>query len=304
MDQCHEGRNRGEVTRRAWESTVTQIDASHRIRGLRTLRLLCLVGLLSLSACASLPHTQTDHLGNRTVEYALSQHNTPPVIFESPLGGRLSWWAKVFPAIAKDSTAFAYSRAGLGQSEPLSSPRDGHHIIEELRTVLREKGLRSPYVLVGHSIGGLYMQLFARRYPEDVAALVLVDATGPARFKGKPIREHWPLWFRVLFGLFAPTIAQEELDALDVTGEAVLALPTVTEKPVIILSANDWLGDTSEEGRAATEYHNDFVRLYPGCTHIWVESGHDIPNDNPDAVIAAIRDVLARVSASVTNQRK
>lgn len=177
-----------------------------------------------------------------------------------------------------------------------SLSRDGHHIVEELRAVLREKGLHPPYLLVGHSLGGLYMQFFARQHPEDVAALVLVDSTSPARFKGKPMREHWPLWFRVLFSLFAPTIAQEELDALDVTGEAVLALPTVTGKPVVILSANDWLNEKTEELPDAIENHNDFVRLYPGCTHLWVESGHDIPHDNPEAVIAAIRDVLARVS--------
>ncbi|MDR4469682.1 MAG: alpha/beta hydrolase [Nitrospira sp.] len=266
-----------------------------------TVTWLCFVTAVLLSGCASLPNTQRDH---RTVEYALSQHNTLPVVFESPLGGSLRWWDKVFPAIAKDSTAFAYSRAGYGQSEPASSPRDGDHIVEELRILLYEKGLHPPYVLVGHSLGGLYMQLFARRYPHDVAALVLVDSTGPARFKGKPMREHWPWWWRMLFGLFAPTIAQQELDELDATGQQVMSLPTLTGKPVIILSANDWLNDTSEEMPDAMDYHEDFVHLYPGCTHIWVESGHDIPHDNPDAVITAIRDVLARVSSLTHFQTK
>ena len=249
-----------------------------------TVRRLCLITFALLSGCASLPNTQTGNLDHRTVEYALSQHNTLPVVFESPLGGSLRWWDKVFPAIAKDSTAFAYSRAGYGQSEPVSSPRDGQHIVEELRAVLHEKGLRPPYVLVGHSLG-------------------LVDATGPARYKGKSFRELWPLWFRVLFNLFAPTIAQEELDAVDATGKQVLTLPTLTGKPITILSANDWLNDKSEEIRDATEYHKDFVGLYPGCIHIWVDSGHDIPHDNPDAVITAIRDVLARVSPSNITQR-
>lgn len=257
---------------------------------------LCLIAFALLSGCVSLPNTQTGNLDHRTVEYALSQHNTLPIVFESPLGKSLRWWDKVFPAIANDSTAFAYSRAGYGQSEPVSSPRDGHRIVEELRAVLHEKGLHPPYVLVGHSLGGLYMQLFARQHPDDVAALVLVDTTGPVPYKGKPIRKHWPWWWRVLFGLFAPTIAQQELDELEVTGEQVMTLPTLTGKPVIILSANDWLNDKTEEMRDAIEYHKDFVRLYPGCTQIWVESGHDIPHDNPDAVIAAIRDVLARVS--------
>lgn len=268
-----------------------------------TVRRFYLLAFAFLSGCVSLPNTQTGKLDHRMVEYALSQHNTLPVIFESPLGGSLSWWDKVFPVIAKDSTAFAYSRAGYGQSEPVSSPRDGHSIVEELRILLRERGLFPPYVLVGHSLGGLYMQLFARRYPEDVAALVLVDSTHPAQFRGNGSREHWPLWYRVLFGLFASAISKAELDAADTTGDQIMALPTVDGKPVIVLSAKESIGGTTELAQDAREKRKDFVRLYPGCTQIWIDSGHDIPHDNPDAVIAAIRDALIRASPSVTNQR-
>lgn len=104
---------------------------------------LCCVVLLS--GCASLPNARTARLDNRRVEYALTQHETPAVIFENGLGGTMDWWAKVFPAISHDTTAFAYNRPGYGHSESVSTPRDGMHIVEELRAVLRSTGLRPPY---------------------------------------------------------------------------------------------------------------------------------------------------------------
>ena len=71
-----------------------------------------------------------------------------------------------------------------GRSDPADSPRDGGHVVDELRALLSAQDLKPPYVLVGHSLGGLYMQLYARRYPDEVSALVLVDSTHPNQFKG------------------------------------------------------------------------------------------------------------------------
>lgn len=120
-----------------------------------------------VAGCASLPNATTDQVDQRRVEYALSRNGSQVVIFENGLGGSMEWWRKVFPEIAKTTTVFAYNRPGYGKSDPASTPRDGRHIVDELRSLLRIKGLNPPYVLVGHSLGGLYMQLFARRYPKD-----------------------------------------------------------------------------------------------------------------------------------------
>jgi Predicted hydrolases or acyltransferases (alpha/beta hydrolase superfamily) len=73
------------------------------------------------------------------------------VVFENGLGAKLGNWDKVFPEISKNTTAFAYNRPGYGDSDPATTPRDGEHIVEELRALLKSKGLRPPYVLVGHS---------------------------------------------------------------------------------------------------------------------------------------------------------
>ncbi len=259
------------------------------------LRIALLGCALLLSACASLPGARTENLAGQRVEYVQAGQGTPVVVFENGLAGRLDWWAKVLPAVAQDTTAFAYNRPGTGDSAPPATPRDGDHVVEELRAVLRDRGLRPPYVLVGHSLGGLYMQLYARRYPQETAALVLVDSTHPAQLQGAGAREHWPLWVRAVIGVTTHAAARAELDALDATGQAVLALPPPAGLPVFVLSAERPLRETSALADDANAKRRDLVRLYPGATEIWVDSGHAIPLEKPDAVIDAIR---AAVKAS------
>lgn len=252
--------------------------------------------LFVLTSCASLPNATTEQLNNRRVEYALTSHNTIPVVFENGLGGRFEWWAKVLPEISKDTTTFVYNRPGYGKSDVVSSPRDGTHVVDELRELLKSKGLKPPYVLVGHSLGGLYMQLFARRYPDEVSALILVDSTHPAQLQGKGAPENWPTWFRMVYGAATSAVEKQELNAINSTGEAVLALPTFTGKPVVVLSALEPMVAKSELANDANEKRKDFVRLYPGSKQVWVDSGHDIPLAKPESVIAAIREVLGKIS--------
>jgi len=135
--------------------------------------------VMLLPGCASLPNSTLQKIGDRNVEFALTRHDTSPVVFENGLGGRMEWWNKVLPEIANDTTTFAYNRPGYGNSDPVATPRDGLHIVDELRALLRDNGIKPPYILIGHSLGGLYMQLYARRYPDEVSALILVDSTHP-----------------------------------------------------------------------------------------------------------------------------
>ena len=147
-------------------------------------------------------------------------------------------------------------------------------------------------MLVGHSLGGLYMQLFARRYPQEVAALVLVDSTHPQQFSGAGAPENWPVWFRLLFGLATSDVAKQEFDAAPAIGQAMLALPTFEGRPVIVLSALVPMRETSDLARDANTKRQDIVRPHPGSQQVWVDSGNGIPPEKPEAVIAAIRGVV------------
>jgi pimeloyl-ACP methyl ester carboxylesterase len=178
-----------------------------------------LVGLVA--GCAALPATETGRIDQQRIEFAQLGQGSPVVVFENGLGAPMRSWNKVFPEIGKHTTAFAYHRPDYGDSDPASTPRDGAHIVDELRALLRSRGLAPPYVLVGHSLGGLYMQLFARKYPDEVAGLVLVDSTHPTQMEGAGRIENQPWWARMFFHLFVNGELRREFDAVAATGVGI-----------------------------------------------------------------------------------
>lgn len=250
--------------------------------------------VMLLSGCASLPNSTLEKINDRNIEFALTRHDTIPVVFENGLGGRMERWKKVLPEISNDTTTFAYNRPGYGNSDLVSTPRDGLHIVDELRVLLHSKGIKPPYILVGHSLGGLYMQLFARRYPAEVSALILVDSTHPRQLEGEGALEKQSFLVRCLLGALVTGTAEDELDLLPQTGKQVLALPTLSNKPVFVLSASKPLEEKSKAADDANEKRKDIARLYPGAQQVWVDSGHAIPLEKPESVVAAIHQALRR----------
>lgn len=247
-----------------------------------------------LTGCAGLPGAQLKPVGDRPLEFVAHAGPGPVVVFENGLGGHMEWWGKVLPALDADTAYFAYNRPGIGQSAPASTPRDGAHIVDELRQALRSQAMQPPYVLVGHSLGGLYMQLFARKYPAEVAGLVLVDSTHPQQLIGAGAMENQSFLVRGMAKALITGTAKDEFDLLSQTGEQVLALPTVTAAPVMVLSAAEPMKETSDLAKFSNEKRLDIARMYPGSQQVWVPSGHGIPLDKPEAVVAAIRSALAQ----------
>lgn len=256
-------------------------------------RVVALSLTLAVAACASIQGVSTETLDGREVEYVTKGQGSPTVVFENGLAGDMNAWAEVLPAIAKETSAFAYNRPGIGASAPVSTRRDGTTIVEELRATLQAKGIKPPYVLVGHSIGGLYVQLFSRLHPDEVAGMVLVDSTHPNQLSGAGARENWPFWVKLVVDVMSSAMAGQELDNLPETGQQMLALPPLTGKPVTVLSAKEPMSETSELARDSNAKRVDILRLNPGAKQVWVDSGHAIPFEKPEAVIKAIHDVLA-----------
>lgn len=106
-----------------------------------------------------------------------TDHGLPTVILESGFGGTIEAWSDVRQALADKTRVVSYHRAGMAGSQPGPRPRSADRIAAELRTALRHLDIQPPYLLVGHSLGGLYIRAFAGIYAEDVAGLVLVDPT-------------------------------------------------------------------------------------------------------------------------------
>ena len=113
----------------------------------------------------------------RRINLRCSGAGSPTVLLESGYEGTSLAWYKVQPIVAKITRVCAYDRAGLGFSDPGPLPRDGAAIAADLDRALRAAHVAGPFVVVGHSAGGLYVRLFADRRPHDVVGMVLVESS-------------------------------------------------------------------------------------------------------------------------------
>ncbi|MBP6870349.1 alpha/beta hydrolase [Candidatus Babeliales bacterium] len=107
----------------------------------------------------------------------------PVIVMDGGAGCNALDWALVQPEIAKFARVITYDRAGYGWSDASPLERTSENIVEELRTMLKNAGIQGPYILVGHSFGGFNMQLFAAKYPGEVAGLILVDSSSEDAFE-------------------------------------------------------------------------------------------------------------------------
>lgn len=224
----------------------------------------------------------------------------PVVVFQSGLGDGLGVWSAVQEGLPKHLTSIAFSRPGNGRS----AAREGEHspcaAAAEMRTGLRQAGFAPPYVLVGHSLGGLYQFAFARLYPEEVAGIVLVEPTHP---------RHWPRMQRdapamamalrvARLTAFTRTM-RHEFDGQEDCLDSLASRPS-PRVPTRVLVRGRFV---PPEAGAFERMLRELWRDWPTLLHVsGVESvegaGHYVQKDRPAAVIDAIREVVqfARVT--------
>lgn len=218
------------------------------------------------------------------------------VVFESGFGNDWTAWERVANEVAAESRVFAYSRPGYGHSDSSEDPRDASHIVENLRGLLATRGFAPPYVLVGHSFGGAYMELFAKAHPDEVVGLVLVDprhrdftvTCEKAGFDGCSIPAS------VVASL--PPVQIAEYEAFAHVSEEIRAAGTFGAYPVRVLTATShgfapevealW---QSMLGSLAGEAEDGEQRLFPGA-------GHNLHVERPSEVAAAILGLVSEAS--------
>jgi pimeloyl-ACP methyl ester carboxylesterase len=243
---------------------------------------------------------------SETYHYRQTGWGRPVVVFEHGLGDRLETWKSVQDDVSLYAETFSYNRAGYEASPAATGTRDAATAVGELRALLAQRGLEPPYLLVGHSLGGLFMQYFARNYPGEVAGLVLVDSS------------HWDMTERIR--RVAPWLAAEitrerrkmpgvlrmEAEAFDTSGREVDDSPPLRSMPLVVLCAGRYPPATNPPSlgsnvRARRRLSPEFWlelqleladQLPDSQLTIARNSGHFIQNQQPEIVSAAVRDMI------------
>jgi pimeloyl-ACP methyl ester carboxylesterase len=216
------------------------------------------------------------------------------VVLEAGVGDTLDVWKNIQPEIAAGcARTVSYNRAGYDGSDPALGPRDATTIVGELRSELRRRNLLPPYILVGHSLGGLYMQYFARNFPNEVAGLVLIDSTHWHQGLRVDNSANTPYAGRTAVTLFMPWIMRRELNDSTAAGEQVHTSPAPGLTPTIVLSSTLGLqGETPPARANEARMQDEIAADFPHSQHVRVEgSGHYIQRDRPQVVVNAIREL-------------
>jgi len=255
---------------------------------------------------------------------------SPTVILDSGLGDTYISWRKVQPQIAQFARVCSYDRAGLGYSYYSRHPSTSKDFAQELHTLLHNAGITGPLILVGHSMGGYDVRLYASLYRSDVAGMVLVDSSHPEQQKRLPpalndmdatwVREQEFFEFTMPFGIprllgFCGNDAEvraaecnfhslreavAELKAISTSAAQTAATGSLGDIPLVVLSHDPNTPQTALPEDLVKPTNDAWEKMQEELAHLSTRgtqviaknSGHYIPLDRPDLVIEAVRQVL------------
>lgn len=203
-------------------------------------------------------------VGGFKMHISCKGEGSPTVILETLAGGMSSYWGWVQPEVAKTTRVCVYDRAGRGWSEPDPEPITLARTVRNLHTLLTNARVEGPYVLVGHSIGGIYVRQFAADYPEEVVGMVLVDAAHPYQYDRYPYMREMNKNYLQLSSTF-PTLARlgifrlyfswgGEIDFADMKEPQKSEIQTIWSSPEYFMSQQD-------EAIAASEIYDSGQKL-------------------------------------------
>ncbi len=250
----------------------------------------------------------------------------PTVVLNAGLGGLSLEWIRVQNTLAKQTRVCAYDRSGYGWSETSPYPRTSTVITGELFRLLKLAHVPGPYILVGHSFGGYTAQLFASRYQNETAGMVLVDASHPEqveRFRAiglntvpiKPVThvrysrprlpKNLPTEVRnitlkhLLEGSTMATVAEEYINFYT-SAQQVSEELDIPEIPIMVLTRGrpGWENNPNREKYEGLwqQLQSELAHMSPTSAHLWAtQSGHHVHLDQPVMTANAITMVLERV---------
>lgn len=239
------------------------------------------------------------------------------VIFESGFGRDLNVWRDVAPQVAKSNKVVTYSRAGHGRSEARPAVPTLASRTDELEQLIAAAGWTPPFVLVGHSYGGFLIRSYAARHPAQIAGMVFVDPsdehqnTELRKLDAAAVDNDTRLLVQYMPPKLQPELAQ--VQAILDSGKLSLAGP-LPDVPVVVLTSvqrrekPQLFLETPAAVEVWRDLHARFFRSFKRGSHVVTpDSGHNIHQEQPALVVAAIAEVIAAADtarAAVADEAK
>ncbi len=248
------------------------------------------------------PPTASIQIGQSSFDYLVAGANKPSVVLINGSGGPIEGWHKLFGALSKSSTTFAYNRPGLGRSTKPTRPQTASAMVEDLHALLRTLQVPKPWVLVGHSFGGLVANLFARQHPSEVCGGVMLEATAPDDVS--VLRQYETNLQKAVAWIANRLLPldryHETLHAADSVAE-LSAAPTFPPIPLTVITGSKpaMARATNSKARALRAQHQrSLVALSPlGKQIVATKSGHFPQFTEPDLVLSVIQALNAETQA-------
>ena len=205
-----------------------------------------------------LPKSHATLIDKQVFRFSKSGQGSPSIVLLAGAGGPLDSWYKLYPEIEQLGTVFAYDRPGVGGSAKPREPQYGETVVAQLRQLLLAAEVKPPFVVVGHSFGGLHANLFAREFADEVCGVMFLEATAPEDVAG--MKRHQPRLQRALVGLLdrlSPRDVNDEIRNEAETVKDILDAPAFPVVPVTVVSGGKrlprWL--MPEEAVREREHH-------------------------------------------------
>ena len=302
------------------------------LRRAREVTIVCAALALTASAAAqdvaSSPPGVLFTVADTTLHLHCTGAGQPTILLEAGIAGNYLDWTLMQPLLARHRKVCAYDRAGAGFSARTDRPREVAHMTQELRLLTEAAGISAPFVLVGHSFGGLLGLAYAQAWPDDVAGLVLLDPMHPQQFERFPAAGvDLPMepqlilgrtgGFAALYGLpkalhplalelagqdKARVFIVREMRGMAAAAQAVQAQPMPHAPARILLHGDrEWDGPYPD-GRMEnlwTQMQGELAAALGAPAPVALAgAGHQLALDAPEPVAAAIEDFVASLAAS------
>ena len=265
------------------------------------------------------PRDQMINIGSHKLHIHRMGTGAPVVVIDVGIATQVESWEGFAGHIAAETSVCTYDRAGYGQSDPGPMPRDVGRLAEELNALLHGASVPGPYILVGHSLGALTMQVYAAKYPADVAGILLLDPPPLSWLLGRSYPDlramadqmtaEWQKTAETAGRSSSPqdqaraaffrTIASEHSEVFGRSAKLVADITSFGDIPLVVIASgkpNPAFGKVAEEYQ---KYWADQSRALAqkssnGRFVFAPDSSHDLHIDAADVVIEAIRTLISK----------